>query len=51
MYRYKYYIVFNLQQNLQHWGVRKKLGLLSKYWGTNCIQVRLEVEVCACLWQ
>jgi hypothetical protein len=47
MYKYIYYIVFNLQQNLLCLSVRKKLGALSKYWGTNCIQARPEVEVCA----
>jgi hypothetical protein len=50
MYRYKYYIVFNLQQNLICWSVGKILGILSRYWGNNCIQARPEVEVCARLW-
>jgi hypothetical protein len=47
MYIYKYYIVFNLQTNVLRWSVRKKLGAPSKYWGTNCVQARSEVEVSA----
>jgi hypothetical protein len=33
MYGYKYYIVFNLQQNLLRRSVGKKLGVLPMYWG------------------